>query len=230
MSRNSLLLRVRQVSSPHKMARARLERVQKINKVSKSLFGPVIKSEFERWDFYRINSTFHILLYTFRDPKIQPFSYWHRFAQMEMAKYQLQAANKWSFDFVKESPIRNSNSQFSWETVKLAETPKFYHHEFISHQNDCENIWPLVSLNSVISSPALVIQDSLVTNNRKIAHSLFTSASSSFATSTNISSVVCNKSQRKITGKRRKFPPNDKTLDLITPKSASQRQLILIKY
>jgi hypothetical protein len=126
---------------------------------------------------------------------------------MEMAKYQLQAANKWSFDFVKESPIRNSNSQFTWETVKLDETPKFYHHEFISqtslNQNECENIWPLTPTvnSSVISTPALVIQDSLVANNRKIVHSFFASASTSFATS----SVVCNKSQRKITGKCRRF-------------------------
>lgn len=126
------------------------------------------------------------------------FSYWHRFAQMEMAKYQLQAANKWSFDFVKESPIRNSNSQFTWETVKLDDTPKFYHHEFISqtslNQNECENIWPLMSSNSVISSPTMIIQDSLVANNRKIVHS----TSSSFAAS---SSCDSNKSQRKITGK-----------------------------
>lgn len=48
MSRSSLLVRVRQVASPRKMTKARLERVQKINKVSKSLFGPVIKSEFAR--------------------------------------------------------------------------------------------------------------------------------------------------------------------------------------
>lgn len=48
MSRNSLLARVRQVASPRKTAKSRLERVQKVNKVSKSLFGPVIKSEFKR--------------------------------------------------------------------------------------------------------------------------------------------------------------------------------------
>lgn len=49
MSRNSFLTRVRQVASPRKMAKSRLERVQKVNKVSKSLFGPVIKSEFKKW-------------------------------------------------------------------------------------------------------------------------------------------------------------------------------------
>lgn len=49
MSRNSLLARIRQVASPRKATKARLERVQKVNKVSKSLFGPVIKSEFRRW-------------------------------------------------------------------------------------------------------------------------------------------------------------------------------------
>lgn len=48
MSRNSVLVRVRQMASPRKTAKTRLERVQKINKVSKSLFGPVIKSEFSR--------------------------------------------------------------------------------------------------------------------------------------------------------------------------------------
>lgn len=48
MSRSSLLMRVRQVASPRKLAKTRLERVQKINKVSKSLFGPVIQSEFRR--------------------------------------------------------------------------------------------------------------------------------------------------------------------------------------
>lgn len=49
MSRSSLLVRVRQVASPRKTTKTRMERVQKINKVSKSLFGPVIKSEFRRW-------------------------------------------------------------------------------------------------------------------------------------------------------------------------------------
>lgn len=54
MSRSSLLTRVRQVASPHKAAKTRLDRVQKINKVSKSLFGPVIKSEFRRLVSYLV--------------------------------------------------------------------------------------------------------------------------------------------------------------------------------
>lgn len=73
MSRNSVLVRVRQVASPRKMAKTRLERVQKINKVSKSLFGPVIKSEFRRWvelrvERNRIKFTFHDDRFRFSRP------------------------------------------------------------------------------------------------------------------------------------------------------------------
>ncbi|CRK98279.1 CLUMA_CG011641, isoform A [Clunio marinus] len=177
MSRNSLLMRVRQVASPRKSAMARLERVQKINKVSKSLFGPVIKSEFRR------------------------------FAQMEMTKYQLQASYKWSFDFAKESPIAHVNSQLKWEPTSLSNIPKFYHHTthsmgLSSHYQPitalessnrhvqmftgCENICPLMQN---ISEPSIILQNPLSVSKRK------TVASTSFATK-----KVCG-SQRKITGK-----------------------------
>ncbi|CAG9804897.1 unnamed protein product [Chironomus riparius] len=124
----SILTRVSQVASPRKSAKMRMERVQKINKVSRSLFGPIIKSEFKSY------------------------------AQMEMAKYQLQASNKWNFDFVNESPMSNGNSQYKWESARVPEVPRFYHHrqhivngsnlqaninEHDTLFNECENICPL---------------------------------------------------------------------------------------
>lgn len=44
-----------------------------------------------------------------------------------MAKYQLQAANKWGFDFQTESPANNT-SNFQWQSTTLSDIPKFYHH------------------------------------------------------------------------------------------------------
>ena len=44
-----------------------------------------------------------------------------------MAKYQLQAANKWGFDFTTESPA-NKTSNFQWQSTTLSDIPKFYHH------------------------------------------------------------------------------------------------------
>lgn len=249
MSRNSLLVRVRQVASPHKMARARLERVQKINKVSKSLFGPVIKSEFQRSvsqldkcasNFFLVTNDFAIFHLSMSHANRIFISL--RYAQIEMTKYQLQAANKWNFDFVNETPIRSAQSQYAWDAVKLTETPKFYHHEFIAqsspHHQDSENIRPLAA------SPALIIHNSMVSHHhRRIAHPVFTPASSpstSFvvASSTSSMSNVCNKSQRKITGKRRKnennFPfrssQRRKTLKVNRSQAVPRRQLILIKY
>jgi hypothetical protein len=78
------------------------------------------------------------------------------FAQMEMTKYQLQAANKWNFDFSTESPISNEH-QYQWETTRLHDVPVFYHqhivnpvklqtnveHKFNTVFLQCENICPL---------------------------------------------------------------------------------------
>lgn len=179
---------------------------------------------------------------------------------MEMTKYQQQAANKWSFDFVNEAPIRTTKSQYAWDAVKINEAPKFYHHEFIAGpsttpmQDDCENIWPLAAIRptsssciaNISSSPALIIHNSMVSHNRRMAHPVFApaSSSSSFSASTSSSlSNVCNKSQRKITGKhenyfsyifhlpflafRRKW---HKTLKVNHSQAVPRRQLILIKY
>lgn len=125
-----------------------------------------------------------------------------------MTKYQLQASNKWSFDFIKESPIVNANSQFRWESAALNDLPKFYHHiahpSRLSHQpsseavtndhrqlfSECENICPLTQS---ISAPSMIMSNPLAVNKRKIAAAI-SSASSSLAAST-----VCS-SQRKITG------------------------------
>lgn len=139
-----------------------------------------------------------------------------------MTKYQQQAANKWSFDFVNEAPIRTTKSQYAWDAVKINEAPKFYHHEFIAGpsttpmQDDCENIWPLAALRptsssciaNLSSSRALIIHNSMVSHNRRMAHPVFApaSSSSSFSASTSSSlSNVCNKSQRKITGKHENY-------------------------
>lgn len=147
----------------------------------------------------------------------------HRFAQMEMTKYQLQASSKWCFDFITESPITHANSQFKWETTKLYEMPKFYHH--ISHpmklmQNfndqmqlfsECENICPL---SQSISAPSMMIQNPSAVNKRKIVVGV-SSASSSFAAST-----ACSSNQRKITGEcsAKKMLSLIASLWLITPK------------
>ncbi|CAO1394221.1 unnamed protein product [Diamesa hyperborea] len=172
---NPLLSRVRQVSSPRKMVKNRLERVQKINKVSKSLFGPVIKSEFKS------------------------------FAQVEMAKYQLQAANKWGFDFTTESPANNT-SNFQWQSTTLSDIPKFYHHIIhnrvnppsapvpssssssstsslngknsemvMSYFSECENISPL----SRNITPMIIVQKPLAINNRVVPTKVVSIASMS---------------------------------------------------
>lgn len=130
-----------------------------------------------------------------------------------MAKYQLQASNKWSFDFIKESPITHANSQFKWESTTLSDMSKFYHH--IAHPtslmrqpasgamdvnnrrqlfSEYENICPL---SQSISTPSMIIQNPLAVNKRKIVTGI-SSASTSLAAST-----VCSSSQRKITGERK---------------------------
>lgn len=76
-----------------------------------------------------------------------------------MTKYQLQASSKWNFDFVNESPIVNAGSQYEWESSRLPDVPRFYHHRqhivngsnlqtnITEHDtqlfNECENISPL---------------------------------------------------------------------------------------
>lgn len=130
----------------------------------------------------------------------------YRFAQLEMVKYQLQASHKWSFDFIKESPITHASSQFQWETSTLNAMPKFYHHishpTRLTHQpctmdandhsqlfSEYENICPLTRN---ISSPSIIIQNPLAVNKLKIGSVV--STSTSFAAST-----ACS-NQRKITG------------------------------
>ncbi|KAG5680890.1 hypothetical protein PVAND_010369 [Polypedilum vanderplanki] len=149
----TLLTRVSQVASPRKSAKMRLERVQKINKVSRSLFGPVIKSEFRSY------------------------------AQMEMTKYQLQAANKWSFDFTNESPISSESSQYKWDTVKLPDVPKFYHHIVNPNKlqasssesqlfDECENICPFShNINASIKSRQKIVISSTTNSNRNVCMS-----------------------------------------------------------
>jgi hypothetical protein len=126
-----------------------------------------------------------------------------------MTKYQLQASSKWSFDFIKESPITHANSQFRWESAALNDLPKFYHH--IAHPmhqptsdvandrrqlfSECENICPLTQS---ISAPSMIMPNPLAVNKRKIVAAI-SSASTSLAAST-----ACS-SQRKITGERRFF-------------------------
>lgn len=136
-----------------------------------------------------------------------------------MTKYQLQASNKWSFDFIKESPITHANSQFKWESTRFCEMPKFYHHiahpTRLMHQptsdavdvnnrrqllfSECENICPL---SQGISAPSMIIQNPLAVNKRKIVTSI-SAVSSSLAAST-----VCNVSQRKITGEQERKKSN----------------------
>lgn len=124
-----------------------------------------------------------------------------------MTKYQLQASSKWSFDFIKESPITRADSQFRWESAVFNDMPKFYHH--IAHPtrlhqpasdmvtndrrqlfSECENICPLTQS---ISAPSMIMPNPLAVNKRKIVTAI-SSASTSLAAST-----VCD-SQRKITG------------------------------
>lgn len=123
-----------------------------------------------------------------------------------MAKYQLQASEKWSFDFIKEMPVGCENSQFNWEPLTTVEMPKFYHQTIqpsrLFHQhssasdersqlfNKHENI---CALSRHISSPPLIIQNAMAVSKRKAARAV-SSASTSFATTT-----ICS-SQRKITG------------------------------
>lgn len=155
-----------------------------------------------------------------------PLSRRHRFAQMEMTKYQLQASSKWSFDFLTESPITHASSQFKWEPTTLHDMPKFYHHishpTKLMHQQDlneraqlfseCENICPL---SQSISAPSMMIQNPSAVNKRKIVVGV-SSASSSF-----VASTVCSGNQRKITGEcsAKKMLPLIASLRLITPKS-----------
>lgn len=121
-----------------------------------------------------------------------------------MTKYQLQASNKWSFDFIKESPITYAGSQFKWEATTLNDLPKFYHHiaQPLTHHtpgavaanvnertklfSGCENICPL---SRSISSPSMIIQSPMVGNKRKIVVTV----------SSTSESPTCN-NQRKITG------------------------------
>lgn len=140
--------------------------------------------------------------------------------QLEMTKYQIQASNKWGFDFIKESPITHGSGQYRWEQTALSDIPRFYHH--ISHPtklmhqpsgaldaidrtqlfSECENICPLTQN---ISSPSMIIRNPLAVGKRNIVVAL-SSASTSFAASS-----VCS-NQRKITGefisggKKRELP------------------------
>lgn len=149
-----------------------------------------------------------------------------RFVQMEMTKYQLQASDKWGFDFVREAPIAYPNSHFQWESSKLSEIPKFYHH--IAHPTrlaprssgasnlyplfgGCENIWPI---SQSISATSMIVQNPSAVNKRKIG-----GASSSVSTSFEASAACSH--QRKITGEccSRKNFAITASLWLITPKS-----------
>lgn len=123
----------------------------------------------------------------------------HSFVQQEMAKYQLQASGKWSFDFIKEAPISCSNSQYKWKSSTIYEIPKFYHHisqsSRLEHHSsstgdghgqlfsECENICPL---SQHISSPSMIVQHPLPSNKRKIVRA--------------VSSVTVCSNQQKITG------------------------------
>lgn len=126
-----------------------------------------------------------------------------------MTKYQLQASDKWSFDFVKEAPIASVNNQFKWEPATVMEMPKFYHQ--ISHQssrparypssvnneldqllfNGYENACPLLRH---INLPLMITQNSMAGNKRKMV--LAVSSSSKILTTT----TTVSSSQRKITG------------------------------
>lgn len=149
---------------------------------------------------------------------------------MEMTKYQLQASNKWSFDFIKETPIKSANSQFKWKPSTLNDTPRFYHH--VSHQpsstldlsersaklfSECENICPL---SQSISAPSMIIQNTLAVNKRKIVVGV--SSTTSFAAPS-----ACS-SQRKITGEYSRY---FSSLYLITPmldlKTINSHQILI---
>lgn len=149
-----------------------------------------------------------------------------RFAQMEMTKYQLQASDKWGFDFVREAPIAYPNSQFKWESSKLSEIPKFYHHiahparlaprssgaaSFYPLFGGCENICPITQS---ISATSMIAQNPSVVNKRKIGVAS-SSASTSFEPS-----AACSH-QRKITGRccAHRKAGITASLWLITPKS-----------
>ena len=151
------------------------------------------------------------------------YSHRNRFVQLEMTKYQLQASNKWNFDFIKEEPITNANSQFKWQPSTLSDSPRFYHH--ISHQpsgtldtsdrsqlySECENICPL---SQSISAPSMIIPNPKAVNKRKIV----VSASS---TTANLAPSSACSNQRKITGEclaAKKMMPLIASLWLITPK------------
>lgn len=146
-----------------------------------------------------------------------------------MTKYQLQASNKWGFDFIKETPITHASSQFKWESTTLSDMPKFYRHiahptrlmhppagslDVANHTqlfSECENICPL---SRAISAPSMMLQHTNAVNKRKI----IVAASSSFAASTDCSS------QRKITGESRQTSKKKMrlltaSLRLITPLS-----------
>lgn len=145
---------------------------------------------------------------------------------MEMTKYQLQASDKWGFDFVREAPIAYPNSQFQWESSKLSETPKFYHH--IAHptrlapsSSGASNLYPLFvgcenihMISQNISATSMIAPNPSAVNKRKIGVAS-SSASTSFE-----ASAACSH-QRKITGERcsRKNSAITVSLWLITPKS-----------
>lgn len=87
---------------------------------------------------------------------------------MEMTKYQLQSSNKWSFDFVNESPL-TSDASYQWESATLSDVPRFYHHIVNSNNNMQvnyepetifnENICPL-SLNAAVPSRPMIVLSS----------------------------------------------------------------------
>lgn len=121
-----------------------------------------------------------------------------------MAKYQLQAANKWGFDFTTESPANNT-SNFQWQSTTLSDIPKFYHHIIhnrvnppptpvpsssssstsslngknsemvMSYFSECENISPL----SRNITPMIIVQKPLAVNNRVVPTKVVSIASMS---------------------------------------------------
>lgn len=102
------------------------------------------------------------------------FSQIHSLAKAELTKYQLQATNRWGFDFSLDKPIKKNND-FEWESVKVNDMPKIYHvinvnsrvqhHpsvfestktsnqidiEYFNSCNNNENICPLVDIKKPI--------------------------------------------------------------------------------
>lgn len=121
-----------------------------------------------------------------------------------MAEYQLKASDKWSFDFIKESPIACSNSQFKWQPSEIIGVPPYYHHiaipsrlaanikRDVEHKvlfNEYENIFPLAKH---ISSLTLIIQNPIPVIKRKIVR----------AATTSLATKIVSSNQGKITGER----------------------------